>query len=318
MKTLLNVHSDLDGCGGWLVADYFNVYYDEVLICNYDRFEDANEFNHMAEFEKVIMIDYSVSAEIVQKLLDKNIEVKILDHHANPQTALLQDIKNDKFEYVFDNTKSGTLIAYEYFKPKNARTKKIFLEMVRLIDTYDLFKKNDPLWEDAQNMNRVLYGCLAWGADTPEEQYQFIKDYWFNKLKKFDTWTWTDFEQKKIKSAVDKENKQFNESKACLKKYEDERGVKYGITVAKSKVSIVALRLMEENPDIRYIIMINTYTGKWEKLSLRSRAEDNFSCNQFEKCKGHDCAAGGEVDQDFAAKLYKGQTSLKYKELLVD
>ena len=318
MKTLLCVHTDLDGCGGWLVADYFNVYYDEVLICNYDRFEDEAEFNHMAEFEKVIMIDYSVTAEIVQKLLDKNIEVKILDHHANPQTALLQEIKNDKFEYVFDDTKSGTLIAYEYFKPKNARTKKIFLEMVKLIDTYDLFKKNDPLWVDAQNMNRVLYGCLAWGADTPEKQYQFIKDYWFNKLKKFDTWTWTDFEQKKISSAIDKENKQFNESKACLKKYVDERGVKYGVTVAKSKVSIVALRLMEENPDIRYIIMINTYTGKWEKLSLRSREEDNFSCNQFEQCKGHDCAAGGEVDQVFAAKLYKGQVSLKYKEHLDD
>jgi len=301
-----------------MVLDYFNIYYDEVLLCDYNRFEDEKEYNNLLNFDKIIMTDYSVSAEIVEKLLKENKEVLVIDHHLNDQTALLQEIKNDKFEYVFDDTKSGTLIAYEYFKPKNARTKKIFLEMVKLIDTYDLFKKNDPLWVDAQNMNRVLYGCLAWGADTPEEQYKFIKDYWFNKLKKFDTWTWTDFEQKKIKSAVDKENKQFNESKACLKKYVDERGVKYGITVAKSKVSIVALRLMEENPDIRYIIMINTYTGKWEKLSLRSRTEDNFSCNQFEQCKGHDCAAGGEVDQDFAAKLYKGQVSLKYKEQLDD
>jgi len=314
MKTLLNVHTDLDGLGCWMVLDYFNIYYDEVLLCDYNRFEDEKEYNNLLNFDKIIMTDYSVSAEIVEKLLKENKEVLIIDHHLNDQTELLQKIKNENFEYVFDNTKSGTMLCYDYFKPKNVRLKKTMFQFVELVDTYDLFKKEHPLWEEAQNMNRVLYGCLSWNADTVEEKYMFIKDYWFNKINKFNEWFWSEFEQKKIKSAIDKENKQFNESKACFKKFVDDKGIPFGVTVAKSKVSIVATRLLEEFKDIKYIAMINNYSGQWDKISLRSRTSEEFDCNSFEECKGHDCAAGGEVKPIFAANLYKGVQNLTYKK----
>lgn len=314
MKTILCAHTDLDGLGCWMVLDYFNIYYDEVLLCDYNRFEDEKEYDSLLNFDKIIMTDYSVSAEIVEKLLKENKEVLIIDHHLNDQTELLQKIKNKNFEYVFNNTKSGTMLCYEYFKPKNVRLKKTMFQFVELVDTYDLFKKEHLLWEEAQNMNRVLYGCLSWNADTAEEKYMFIKDYWFNKINKFNEWSWSEFEQKKIKSAIDKENKQFNESKACFKKFVDDKGVEFGITVAKSKVSIVATRLLEEKKDIKYIIMINNYSGKWDKLSLRSRDKNEFDCNSFKECKGHDCASGGEVKPAFAANLYKGVQNLTYKK----
>ena len=142
----------------------------------------------------------------------------------------------------------------------------------------------------------------------------FIKDYWFNKINKFNEWSWSEFEQKKIKNAIDKENKQFNESKACFKKFIDNNGIPFGVTVAKSKVSIVATRLLEEFKDIKYIAMINNYSGQWDKISLRSRTSEEFDCNSFEECKGHDCAAGGEVKPTFAANLYKGVQNLTYKK----
>jgi hypothetical protein len=146
------------------------------------------------------------------------------------------------------------------------------------------------------------------------KRFDWIKEYWQNKLSKYNEWFWTDFELKKINNAIEKETKQFNKSKSSLKKYTDDNGVRFGVTVAKSKVSLVALKLLEQNEDIKYIAMINTYSGSWDKISLRSRTEEEFNCNSFEQCKGHACAAGGEVDQQFASKLYKGMINLTYKK----
>jgi len=313
MKTILCTHTDLDGGISWFVLDYFKIHYDKVLVCDYNRFDNENEYKTLLEYDLIIMTDYSVSAEIVEKLLKENKKVKILDHHQNENADLLKQIKNENFEFYFDNTKAGCMLCFEYYKPKNVRIKKSFYQLVELANTYDLFKKTDPLWEDAQNLNRVFYGCLNWNEEEIKK-FDWIKEYWKNKIDKNSEWFWTDFEKKKISRAIEKETKQFIESKSSLKKYTDDRGVKFGITVAKSKVSLVALKLLEQNEDIKYIVMINTYSGSWDKLSLRSRDEKEFDCNSFEQCKGHSCASGGEVDQQFASKLYKGMINLTYKE----
>ena len=314
MKTILLTHTDSDGFASWFVLDYFNVHYDRVLICDYNRFDDENEYKTLLEYDSIIMTDYSVSAEIVEKLLSANKKVKIIDHHQNENADLLKQINNENFEFYFDSTKAGCMLAYEYYKPKNCRVKKSFYQFVELANTYDLFKKTDPLWEDALNLNRVFYGCFSWGEEDVIEKTKFIREYWQNKLAKYNEWFWTDFELKKINNAIEKETKQFNESKACLKKYVDDKGNKFGVTVAKSKVSLVALKLLEQNEDIKYIAMINTYSGQWDKISLRSRTEEEFDCNSFEECKGHACASGGEVDPQFASKLYKGMQNLTYKK----
>jgi oligoribonuclease NrnB/cAMP/cGMP phosphodiesterase (DHH superfamily) len=313
VKRIILNHLDLDAVGVYLVLDYFNIHYDEILSCDYNRFENEKEFSKLLKYDEIFTTDYSISKNLVEKLLSQNKKVVIIDHHKNEETKLLNEIKNNNFVYFFDDSKSGTLLAYEYFKPKNVRVKKSFFQAIELINTYDLFKKDSILWEDAQNMNRVLFSCLNWN-DEEMKRFDWIKEYWQNKLAKYNEWFWTDFELKKINNAIEKETKQFNESKSSLKKYTDDKGVKFGITVAKSKVSLVALKLLEQNEDIKYIIMINTYSGFWDKLSLRSRDEKEFDCNSFEECKGHSCASGGEVDQDFAAKLYKGMISLTYKE----
>lgn len=313
MRIILT-HTDLDGAGAWLVLDYFNIQYDKIMTCDYNDFDKEEKFNILLNYDEIIMTDYSVSNIVVEKLLSQNKIVKILDHHDNENSPLLKAITNPNFEYVFDSTKSGTLITYEYFyKTIKARVKKSFADMIVLIDTYDLFKTTDDKWTDAQNMNRVFYGCLTWGNDGIEK-YQWIKDFWFNKISKSNEWYWTDFEKKKIDSAIASENKEFNSAKATYKEYVDNKGFKYAVAVASKKISIVALRLLDENPQLDYLVMINNYTKQWDKLSIRSPVSKNFNCNQLLEAKGHPHAAGAEVDPKFAMDLYRGLKQLSYKD----
>lgn len=313
MSRLVLGHNDLDQLGCLMVFEYFKIPYDEMFSCEYNRFEKEDEFLKLLPYDDIIMTDYSCSKNVVERLLLLGKKITIIDHHLNEETQKLKEIKNKNFIYFFDNEKSGALLTFDYFKPEKTRVKKSFHDLINFISVYDLFKTKDPRWETALNCNRVLYGCLSWN-DEEMKKFDWIKEYWLNKIDKNSEWFWTDFELKKISSAIEKETKQFNESKSSLKKYTDDRGIKFGITVAKSKVSLVALKLLEQNEDIKYIVMINTYSGSWDKLSLRSRDEKEFDCNSFEECKGHSCASGGEVDQQFASKLYKGMINLTYKE----
>lgn len=308
-KILINSHTDLDGCGCILVLDYFNIKYDKAEMCDYDKYNSEVEFNKLLEFDEIYCTDYSMSTEIVEKLLSLGKIVKIFDHHESSE--LLKDIKHENFEIVHDKTRSGTLICYDHFKPKTSRVKRSFRQLIELVNCYDLFKMEDPLWEDALNLNRILYGCLSWGAEG-FERYKFIKEYWFQKVNKQDEWSWSDFEKKKIASAIESENKEYINAKSTYKELVDEKGVKFGIAVASKKISIVANRILKESPNISYLVMVNNYEKLWNKLSLRS-LEGIFDCTQI--ASGHLCAAGMEVDPKLAMDVYKGKAFLKYKEV---
>jgi oligoribonuclease NrnB/cAMP/cGMP phosphodiesterase (DHH superfamily) len=283
-----------------------------MLSSDYDRFDKEEEFNQLLDYDEIIMTDYSCKKEVVEKLLEKGKIVKILDHHKNEQTEKLNEIKHHNFEYVFDNEKSGALITYEYFRPSNVRVKKIFADVINYISTYDLFKTQSPDWEQAQNFNRVLYGCLSWGAEEIHK-FDWIKDFWIDKINKSNEWHWTNFEQKKIDAAIASENKEYLHAMSTYREYTDSKNKRYAVAVADKKISIVALRILEEKPELDYLIMINNYTKKWDRISVRSHIGGTFNCNSLNECKGHDCAAGGEVDPKFALKLYKGLEKLTYK-----
>lgn len=314
MSRIVCTHIDLDGLGCQIVFDYFKIPYDKILSCDYNRFDDEKEFNQLLDYDEIIMTDYSVSKEIVEKLLSKSKVVKILDHHENEEVAKLQDINNSNFTFIYDTTKTGTLLTFEYFE-KGKRVKKSFYQLMELINCYDLFKKEDPLWEQAQDLNRVLYGCLSWGE--PEmEKFTWVKELWLNKIEKSNEWHWTDFEKTKVQNAIDRENKQFSETEKAMRIYTDSKEKKFGVSTAKSKVSIVASRLLEKHTDLDYIIIINTFSGKWDKISVRSLTEERCNCNHFVECKGHDKAAGGEVDPKFAYNLLTGRQQLTYKETI--
>jgi len=313
MSVILAAHSDLDGLGCIIIADCFNVQYDHIKICDYGDFKlDVNR-KELFKYDEILVTDFSLPTELVEGLLHEGKKVTILDHHdysENAEVVGLLDLKHENFTLVHDMTICGTMICFEYFK-KNTRVKKIVYEFAELVNCYDLYKTKDPLWEKAQGLNRIIWACLSWGNEGIDK-YTFIRDYWAHKIKHNNEWFWSEFEEAKIKKAIEIENTEFIAAKATYKEYKDSKDVTYGIAVASKKISIIASRLLEEKKDIKYIIMINSYGKTWEKLSLRSLSEDIFDCTKI--ADGHKCACGMEVDPKFAMDLYKGLIKLEYKD----
>lgn len=308
MKTIILDHNDLDAAGCYIVLQYLNIKYDLITFNDYDVYEDEHKKKLLFEYDAIICTDYSLSKSLCEEILNNGKELIILDHHES--SKLLKEINHPKFTLIHDETKCGTEITFDFFKD-SVRYKKSIIDFIRLVGTYDLFKTQDPLWEDAQNLNRTLYGCMSWNNE--ENPYDFISSYWLNKISTNNNWIWTDFEMKKIKRALEIENEQILKGKIALKKHIDEKGIPFGVTVVNKKVSIVGLTLLKENTDIKYLVIINNYSGKWDKISLRSRDENEFDCTQI--ANGHKCAAGLEINPIDAELVYKGKKYLSYKVL---
>ena len=62
--------------------------------------------------KELYFIDFCYSAEIMQTLLEHNNKVVVLDHHFSQR-----DIVGISTEHVYDNNRSGSVIAWQYFFP---------------------------------------------------------------------------------------------------------------------------------------------------------------------------------------------------------
>jgi oligoribonuclease NrnB/cAMP/cGMP phosphodiesterase (DHH superfamily) len=308
------VHCDLDGIAGKVLSKYFVQEFDDYIILDYN-FERTDEVlkNRILEFDYIVFSDFCPPKEFIENLLSLNKVVYIYDHHDSSEW--IKEINHKNLVVVHDLNRCGTKIYYEEFiKPQFNRIPKIVNDLVKLVDTYDLWKLNDPLWEEAQNLNRVLYKVIDWNSDFQNQWESFI-DLILRKLYNCNEWMWTDYEQKLIKIAIDKENKIYNESNNMLQKRVDEKGNKFGIFKASSKISIVCSRLLKEHLDLEYIICINTFKLAEQKefrLSVRSR---EFDCTQLEGVEGHKEAAALVLDKfDMFNDLLNGKiNSIKYK-----
>jgi len=313
MKTLIVNHCDLDAVGCKIVLDYYDIPYDKMISVNYGDIKEDNK--EIFEYERVVCVDFSLPTAIVKTLLNKGIFVDIYDHHDYTNDVATRDLftlVDPKFLLFHDTKKCGTTIVAKEFRGKRRLTN-CFNQFIKLVETYDLFKKEDPLWEEAQNCNRVLWGSIAW-SKKDISKFDFICSFWLNKIRNNREWTWTEFEKEKISKAIDIENEEFSKAKTTYKEYFDKKNYKYGVAVASKKISIIASRLLKDHADIKYLIMFNTYGKQWGKLSLRSTTESGFDCTQFEECHGHKEASGGELTAREAVNLYKGLKYLTYKE----
>ena len=96
----------------------------------------------------------------------------------------------------------------------------------------------------------------------------------------------------------------------------DNKRRKFILFYASRKISYMAFLLLKKYSDIKYIIGINTYyTNAWQKISVRSRDENEFDCLWLEGTGGHKCAAGMECELEFSKKLWSGEIKqLEYKK----
>ena len=125
----------------------------------------------------------------VQKVITMYLAWNILGPNYRYHTTLLQIHSNKSYQIVFtfDPTfKEKDLEALIQHLPKHT---KINVELV----SNGLTQPQNPLWEKAQDLNRVLYGLQSWDHQQYARYRPFIDDILkklYNKYK----WDWDDFE----------------------------------------------------------------------------------------------------------------------------
>lgn len=104
---------------------------------NRDRFIEEMQ-GSFSSFEKIFILDFSFSKEHMESILAAKSHVIWLDHH---KTAIEEwvgdgvpffDYKDSKVYILLDQSKSGAMLAWEYFNPNKAAP-----QFIKYIDDYD-------------------------------------------------------------------------------------------------------------------------------------------------------------------------------------
>jgi oligoribonuclease NrnB/cAMP/cGMP phosphodiesterase (DHH superfamily) len=313
--TLLLSHNDLDGQGALILSFYFGLRIDNFYICDYKDREYPEYKNMFKAFDKIIFTDFSPTKDHLIELLEMGKNVEIYDHHLSSEELLeVRELYKGNLVLVHDKERSGTKIFYEeYLKNgsfEKSKIKESVNKFVNLVNVYDLYLTDNPIWNEALNLNRVLYGMLSYKENQYNKYKKFIANI-LNKLYNNSVWVWSEEENKIIERDQAKENRLFENALYNLKERVDDRGNKFGLFTESSKISILCHRILKERKDLKYVICINTYSGEdgtgWKKLSARSRNEEEFNTLDLEGFNGHKCASGRECEIEFSKCLYAGE-----------
>lgn len=302
-KVLRISHIDLDGVSNIVCDKLHNIDFDDTLLLNYDFWDNQETLNYIKSFGKVVITDLSFSEEFFHELIDSGIYVSCYDHHTT--SDYMADLpKSDMYEVFHDESRCGTKIYFEEFILKNfSRIKKAERYFVELVDVYDLWQKDSPLWEEANNLTRVLFGMSDWKSSGYLAKEKFINQQ-VKKIRRLPEWKWLDSEQKIIDIAVEKERIALEESEAKLDKRVDSKNQSFGTFCLGGKISITATRILENHKDLKYLIIQNSFGGLNSKISIRSRDEKEFNCLDLQIAHGHKEAAGGEFKNNTEAKQF--------------
>jgi len=308
MTYALVSHIDLDGCGAPILSKVFGIDYDEIFMVNYG-FENTEEMDRIKRYDVIHFADISVSRAVYEDLLASGHTVFLFDHHDNVKELLgLPGI-------FFDLERSGTQIFYEEFVLKNFNTTPIIDRFVELVSTYDLWKDTSESWEEALSLNRVWSSYVNWQMiDDGFIAYEPFIDLYAMKLTRLVDWKWTSSEKMAIKKAKDKENWQYKESMKVIDIRKDSRGRTFGITSASSKVSIIASRILNNFPDMDYLIVASTFKGNPYNGNLSIRSKE-FDCKSLFPFNGHHMASGASIETKFIEYIMRNHNvSFNYKE----
>lgn len=223
----------------------------------------------------IFYVDFAPTPEELQKLSMHNLVV-VLDHHETARKLLkVDEVANLSIEHclengpmvgsmiVLDNSRSGAGVAWDFFHPNTPRP-----ELVNLVEDRDLWNfklegsrelafllQNMPPenWVDFfERFNQVV-----------EYRDRFIKE---SKIYYVET-------QEEIKRLSDKSNL-----------FKTNHGVSYRIVESSAHHSDLANKILEDNPNIDFaIVMVNKGDGNY-KLSFRSedrRMNVSLICERF-------------------------------------
>lgn len=323
-------HSDIDGCIPFLLDTYFKEGFDCNMSLNYHDYEREDfDYSVFSKYNEIVFSDFSPNQKALDLMIENNVHLIVVDHHASfyelyqNNKEKLESLQNKGLiEIHFDNTKSGSGLYFDYLKEKHSkgRTSKIINQIVTLADTYDLFKTESPLWEEALSLNRLMWKSYNWFAKDSFDIKKFDK---FLKLLQYKVDNLNDFEFNRyesnaIKESIEKENEAYKKAISNILVREDDEGKTFGIIRMRAKVSITAHNILKNYPKLDYLLIINEFNKEELKLSGRSRG---FNLLRLNYLRGHASASGSEpLDNEFLEKLWRGVSvyELGYREDFID
>jgi len=305
MKSLAIFHIDLDGISCSVVARVMDLRFTEILCRDYGFDTEDGVLDYLLTFDKIVMADLTFSGTVHQALLDAGINVQVFDHHDNEMNAYVNGLAGS----ILDHSRCGTKIFFEEYACKQRGRYPVLLKYyVELVNIYDLWKKDDLLWEEAVSLNRILYKYMNYGQS---DKLLAAKDYINAQVMKImsgsDAWFWTSYEAQAIESAREIESLRLTQALETLTLRKDRQGKVFAVFVLPSKISYVASRVLEMMDYLDYCVIINSYKGVSGKISTRSSR--GFSCPSLAAVNGHEAAAGGMLTPD-DARLFLSDESL--------
>ena len=150
MKVYILHHDDSDGYCAAAAFKYFGEkYFNDV---EYHAVDYGRKLPIMEDNSTVYILDYSISLEELNALVERMDNVLILDHHASALKRLL----GHENAYI-DITRSGAMIAFEYFRQKFGLVYHDVPEFVKYVQDQDfgLFKLPDSV--EVKNYNSSVF-----------------------------------------------------------------------------------------------------------------------------------------------------------------
>lgn len=316
---ILITHLDLDGVGSLILNDYYSIAFDKVVIVSYNEISTkTGEFIFplvckLTKDDSVTVTDIAMVPELYGYITKNSKEYIVFDHHDD--TEKVKDDPNVHYR----KDRSGTWIYFNHIMGGKRVPIKV-QRLVDLISTYDTYDDESPLWEEAQNMNRLFYKIYIWGSKDNNIAVQKFINLQSGKLKSplYKDFIFTDYEYQKIQEVIEQEASLLKKARVMIKKRIDNMGNSFGVIILPSKISITCYNLLKENPDMEYIVAINSYKGINGQVSVRAQKKGKVNVNFLKGIKGHEKAGGGEFDVNFLMDFWNlNARHLEYEPVVV-
>jgi oligoribonuclease NrnB/cAMP/cGMP phosphodiesterase (DHH superfamily) len=307
-KNTLLSHSDADGLGSVILSKYFNLPFDKIICFDYGFEDEATAVQILYDSENIVVADLALTTALHDDLLAKGKSVQVFDHHETSQWI------TQRPGCVWDDKRSGTKIFFdEYVKPRVGRYRPVVREFVDLTDVYDRWDLASPLRPLSEDLQRVFVKYGNWDLDDALIRHDRYIMAMLRKLQKDTNFSWNNVELMYIRDAKASEDRSYNDALAMLQIRMDNKGHRFGVFSAWGKISMTCHRMLNvNNMDIDYLVVAQTFHGKWGTMSLRSR-DGKFDLMELAGVAGHKASAGATLSPEDAQRFTGENLCFRYK-----
>lgn len=307
-KNVLLSHTDADGLGSVIFAQHFDLSFDKIISYDYGFEKEAAAVQILYDAENIVVADLSLTPALHNDLLTKGKTVRVFDHHETSRWIA------EKAGCVWDGKRSGTNIFFdEYVKPRVGRYRPVVREFVELVSVYDLWQLDSPIRPMSEDLQRVFVKYGNWDLDDALIRHDRYITAMLRKLQKDEHFGWNNVELRYIREARVSEDKAYEEALNMLQIRRDNHGRRFSVFSAWGKISMTCHRMLSvDNMDVDYVVVAQTFHGKWGTMSLRSR-EGKFDLMELAGVAGHKASAGAALTPEDAQRFLREDLCFRYK-----